>query len=118
MDRKLNKFLALTQGSRTVSEYAQVFNNLIQYAGYHVDSDPKKQDRFRRVLNTKLKDRLALVRPATYNELVNLAIVQEDAITAHRADKKRKAPMMHPGASSQKYQVAPNFQRPVPTSFY
>ena len=57
MDRKLNEFLALTQGSHTVSEYAQMFNNLAQYAGYHVDSDPKKQDRFRRGLNTKLKDR-------------------------------------------------------------
>jgi hypothetical protein len=28
----------------------------------------------------------------TYNELVNLAITQEDCILAHRAEKKRKAP--------------------------
>jgi hypothetical protein len=28
MDRKLNKFLALTQGSHTVLQYAQAFNDL------------------------------------------------------------------------------------------
>ena len=82
-----------------------------------MSTDPKKQDRFCRGLNTKLKDRLALVKPTMYNERVNLALVQEDAITAHRADKKQKAPMMHPGAPAQKYRVAPNFQRPAPTSF-
>ena len=117
MDRKLNEFLALTQRSRTVSEYAHIFNNLCQYAGYHVASDPKKQDRFRRGLSTKLKDRLALARPANYNDLVNMAIVQEDAMAAHRAEKKRKAPMPPSGAPSQRYRVAPSFQRPAPTSF-
>jgi hypothetical protein len=33
MDRKLNEFLALTQGNRTVLQYAQAFNDLCQYAG-------------------------------------------------------------------------------------
>ena len=92
MDRKLNEFLALTQGTRTVLQYAQAFNGLCQYAGYHADTDVKKMDRFRRGLNTKLKERLNPVRTANYNELVNLAITQEDCIMAHRADKKRKAP--------------------------
>ena len=108
MDRKLNEFLALTQGTRTVSQYAQVFNSLAQYAGHHVDMDPKRQDRFRRGLNTKLKERLALVRPGTYNDLVNMAIVQEDAITAHRADKKRKAPATQSSAPPQRYRVVPS----------
>jgi hypothetical protein len=49
LDRKLNEFLALNQGTRTVLQYAQAFNDLCQYAGYHVDSDEKKRDRFRRV---------------------------------------------------------------------
>jgi hypothetical protein len=54
MDRKLNEFLALTKGSRTVLQYVQAFNDLCQYAGYHADTDEKKRDRFRRGLNTKL----------------------------------------------------------------
>jgi hypothetical protein len=74
MDRKLSEFLALTQGSRTVLQYAQAFNDLCQYAGYHADTNEKKRDRFRRGLNTKLFDRLNIVRAHSYNELVNLAI--------------------------------------------
>jgi predicted PolB exonuclease-like 3'-5' exonuclease len=88
LDRKLNEFLALTQGTRTMLQYAQAFNDLCQYAGYHADSDEKKRDRFRRGLNTKLRERLNTVRANSFNELVNLAISQEDCIVTHR-DKKR-----------------------------
>jgi hypothetical protein len=63
---------------------------LCQYAGYHADTDAHKRDRFRRGLNTKLKERLNLVRADNFNELVNMAITQEDCISAHRAKKKRK----------------------------
>jgi hypothetical protein len=74
LDRKLNEFLALNQGTHTVLQYAQAFNTLCQYAGYHADSDEKKRDRFRRGLNTKLCERLNTVRADSFNELVNLAI--------------------------------------------
>ena len=74
LDRKLNEFLALNQGTRTVLQYAQAFNDLCQYAGYHADSDEKKRDRFRRGLNTKLRERLNTARADSFNELVNLAI--------------------------------------------
>jgi hypothetical protein len=82
MDRKLNEFLALTQGSHTVLLYAQAFNDLCEYAGYHADTDEKKRDRFKRGLSTKLHDRLNIVRANSYNELVTMAISQEDCITA------------------------------------
>jgi hypothetical protein len=88
MERKLNEFLALIQGTRTVLQYAQAFNHLCQYAGYHTDSDTKKQDHFRRGLSTKLKERLNLIKANTFSELVNMALTQEDCITAHRAKKK------------------------------
>ena len=90
MDRKLNEFLALTQGNRTVLQYAQAFNDLCQYAGYHADTDEKKRDRFRRGLSTKLRDRLNTVRANSYNELDNMAISHDDCITARQAEKKRK----------------------------
>jgi predicted PolB exonuclease-like 3'-5' exonuclease len=93
LDCKLNEFLALTQGTRTVLQYAQAFNDLCQYAGYHVDSDEKKRDSFRRGLNTKLREHLNTVRADSFNELVNLAISHEDCIIAHRVETKRKAPM-------------------------
>ena len=40
--RKLTEFLALKQGNNSVMQYAQAFNTLSQYAGYHVDTDEKK----------------------------------------------------------------------------
>jgi hypothetical protein len=73
-------------------QYAQAFNHLCQYAGYHANTDAKKRDRFRHALNTKLKERLNLVKTDTFNELVNMVITQEDCISAHRAEKKWKIP--------------------------
>src|SRR6185312_5368906 len=88
IERKLNEFLALDQGTRNVLQYAQTFNHLCQYAGHHADYDAKKCDRFRRGLNTKLKERLNLVQADTYNELVNMAITEEDCIAAHQRDPR------------------------------
>jgi hypothetical protein len=109
-DRKLNEFLALTQGTHTVLQYAQAFNNLCQYAGYHADSNEKKRDRFRRGLNTKLREHLNIVPADSFNELVNLAISQKDCIIAHRAEKKRKAPISGPSAPPQRFRIVSNSQ--------
>jgi hypothetical protein len=111
LDRNLNEFLALTQGTRTVLQYAQAFNDLCQYAGYHAVSNEKKRDRFQRGLNTKLHECLNTVRADSYNELVNLAISQEDCILAHKAEKKRKAPMAGSLASPQRFRIVSNNQR-------
>jgi hypothetical protein len=110
LEQKLNEFLALTQGTHTVLQYAQAFNHLCQYASYHVDNDAKKQDRFRRGLNTKLKERLNLVKANTFSELVNMALTQEDCITAHHAEEKRKAPTGPSSAQSSRYRFVPNAQ--------
>jgi hypothetical protein len=110
LDRKLNEFLALNQGTHTVLQYALAFNDLCQYAGYHADSDEKKRDRFRRGLNTKLQEHLNTVRADSFNELVNLAIPQEDCIVAHRAEKKRKAPMAAPSAQTQRFWIVSHNQ--------
>jgi hypothetical protein len=93
-----------------VLQYAQAFNDLCQYAGYHADSDEKKRDRFLRGLNTKLREHLNTVRADSFNELVNLAISQEDCIVAHRAEKKRKAPMSGPSALPQRFRIVSNNQ--------
>jgi hypothetical protein len=108
IERKLNEFFTLTQGTRTVMQYAQVFNHLCQYAGYHADTDARKRDRFRRGLNTKLKERLNLVRANNFNELVNMAITQEDCISAHRAEKKRKTPIGPSTAQPPRYHLVQN----------
>jgi hypothetical protein len=114
MDRKLNEFFALTQGNRTVLQYAQAFNDLCQYAGYHADTDEKKRDRFRRGLSTKLRDRLNIVRANSYNELVNMAISQEDYITARQAEKKRKTPVAGSSAQPQRFRIVSDTQNRGP----
>jgi hypothetical protein len=110
LDRKLNELLALNQGTHTVLQYAQPFHDLCQYAGYHADSDEKKRVCFRRGLNTKLRERLNTVRADSFNELVNLAISQEDCIVAHRAEKKRNAPMSAPSAQTQRFRIVSHNQ--------
>ena len=91
LDRKMRELLALKQGSDTVYQYAQKFNSLCQYGGYHVDTDEKKMDRFRNGLDGELYERLNLVKVNTYSELVNMAISQEDAMKRAQADRKRKS---------------------------
>jgi hypothetical protein len=108
LERKLNEFLALTQGTRTILQYAHAFNHLRQYAGYHADSDAKKQDRFRRGLSTKLKERLNLIKANTFSELVNMALTQEDCITAHRAEKKRRISTGPAGVQPSRYRFVQN----------
>jgi hypothetical protein len=110
LDRKFNEFLALTQGTRMVLQYAQAFNDMCQYVVYHADSDEKKRECFRRGLNTKLRERLNIVQVDSYNELVNLAISQEDCILAHRPEKKRKAPMTRSLAPPQRFWIVSNNQ--------
>jgi hypothetical protein len=98
MDHKLNELLALTQRIRTVLQYAQVFNDLCHYVGYHADTDENKRDKFWRGLSTKLRERLNIVWANSYNELANLAISQEDCIIAHSAEKKSKTPKIGPSS--------------------
>jgi hypothetical protein len=65
--------------------------------------------RFRRGLNTKLKERLNLVRADNFNELVNMAITQEDCISAHRAEKKRKTPTGPLAMQPLRYRLVPSY---------
>jgi hypothetical protein len=56
-------------------------------------------------LNTNMREHLNTVRPDSFNELVNLAISQEDCIIAHRAEKKRKAPVSSHSAQPQRFRI-------------
>jgi hypothetical protein len=79
-----------------------------------VDTDAKKMERFHRGLNAKLKDRLNPIKIASYSELVNLAITQDDCILACQAEKKRKV-VAGPSTPQQRFrlvQTAPTQFRP------
>ena len=72
---KVEEFLNLKQESKSVMEYANIFNHLAQYAAHHVDTDEKKQDCFKKGLNTKLLMRLAVRTFTSYSDLVSKAIL-------------------------------------------
>jgi hypothetical protein len=46
MTRKLQEFLHLQQGLRSVYEYSKKFNHQSQYGSYHADTDKKKMSLF------------------------------------------------------------------------
>src|ERR1041384_7617247 len=71
MDRKREEFCNLTQGRRSVDEYSREFNWLARYATEEVSTDAKKQERFRRGLNTALRRELNLHDFASFQVLVN-----------------------------------------------
>jgi hypothetical protein len=91
MDRKMRELLALKQGANTVYQYAQKFNCLCQYGGHHVDTNAKKMESFHDGLDGDLYERLTLLEPNSYHELVNKAISQEDAMKKAQKDRKRQA---------------------------
>jgi hypothetical protein len=55
-----------------------------------VDTDAKKMERFRDGLISELYERLNLLEPNSYHELVNKAISQEDAMMKVQKEKKRR----------------------------
>src|SRR3954468_16264969 len=81
MDQKHEEFCNLTQGRRSVDECSREFNRLARYALEEVSTDSKKQERFRRGLNTGLCRELNLHDFATFQVLVNKAIKAEDMNT-------------------------------------
>ena len=51
---------------------------------------------------------LTLFAPNSFNELVNMAITQDDCIIVHRAEKKRKAPTGPSSAEPLRYRLVQN----------
>jgi hypothetical protein len=86
-----------------VYEYAKKFNALCQYGGHHVDNNAKKIERFRDGLHGDLYERLNLYELNNYQDLVNKAISQEDAMSKAQSDRKRQAGFTATGGSGKKF---------------
>src|SRR4051812_37149913 len=80
IDRKREEFCSFTQGKMVVDAYSREFENLARYAIEEVSTDAKKQARFRKGLNPKLRrdihlhlhSRLLLTRPLMRRQLSSL----------------------------------------------
>jgi hypothetical protein len=68
-----------------------------------VDTDAKKMERFRDGLDGKLYERLNLLEPANFHELVNKAISQENTMKKAHGDKKRASGFAPGSGTSKKF---------------
>src|SRR5438105_14663566 len=118
MKIKLREFMALKQGSRTVREYVQTFNELTRYAPNHVDTDAKKRECFREGMSPKLRSRLGR-HFEDFNQMVDDAIAMEEDLCLYHLEKKRSRSIVGPsGGIPQcprlRYQMPPrpSYQQP------
>ena len=96
---KLREFMTLKQGSRTVREYVQAFNDLARYAPNHVDTDAKKKECFLEGMSPKLRSRLGR-RFEDFNQLVDDAIAMLEDLCLHHLEKKRTRITAGPSGSA------------------
>src|SRR5438045_7038130 len=99
MKIKLREFMALRQGSRSVREYVQIFNELASYAPNHVDTDAKKRGCFLEGISPKLRSRLGR-RFEDFNQMVDDAIAMEEDLRLHHMEKRKAKFTVGPSESA------------------
>lgn len=87
---KIEQFLQLQQGERSVLEYLDQFNQLAQYAFEYVITELEKKCYFLRGLNTKIKIRMVGHFSRSCDEFVSIAIKADESNHVHQEDKKRR----------------------------
>jgi hypothetical protein len=99
MTVKKEEFLALKQGSSSVSEYRDRFLQLSRYAPEDVNTDAKRQYRFQRGLVDPLQYQLMNHTFPTFQHLIDRAIMTERK-RKEMEDRKRKISGPQPGRSN------------------
>jgi hypothetical protein len=90
MEMKHTEFMKLTQGNKSLIEYLQTLNTLSTYASEFVDIDVKKIASFKRGLSPKLMKNMGTSKCATFNEVINDALTQENNNSIYATSKSRK----------------------------
>src|SRR3954469_6111504 len=105
IDRKQEEFCNLTQGNMTVEAYQREFLNLSRYAEDAITTDARKQQKFRRGLNSDLKLALAVHDFANFATMVNKAISIETVQMEHRDLLKRHRDVGSSSGATQKRRI-------------
>ncbi|KAH6815254.1 hypothetical protein C2S51_020074 [Perilla frutescens var. frutescens] len=71
--QKEKELMNIEQGSMTILEYEQKFNQLARYAPHLVDTDEKKAWRFEDGLRPEIGAHLSALNLSTYSEIVQRA---------------------------------------------
>ncbi|XP_043720932.1 uncharacterized protein LOC122668431 [Telopea speciosissima] len=92
-DRKEAEFSILTQGSKTVLEYQQRFEDLLHFAPDHLRNEASKTKKFEKGLKPKIGAMLSIMEIETYARMVDKAKTVEDRLkdksTASQGSTKR-----------------------------
>ena len=89
-EMKFGEFLALTQGTKTVTQYLHAFNNLSRYASDMVNTDAKKIASFKRGLNPKMMKHVGTNTRTGFNDFVSDCLKQEKNNNVYATSKTRK----------------------------
>nr|ABA99101.1 retrotransposon protein, putative, Ty3-gypsy subclass [Oryza sativa Japonica Group] len=103
---KKKEFRALTQGSRSVTEYLHEFNRLACYAPEDVRTDEELQEKFLEGLNDELSYPLMTGDYSDFQKLVDKAIRQEDKYNRMEQKKRRIAHFKAQQRNSQRLRLA------------
>jgi hypothetical protein len=87
---KLGEFLALNQGTKTMTQYLHAFNNLCRYAPDMVDMDAKKMASFKRGLNLKMMKHVGTNTRTRFNDFISDCLKQDKNNNMYTASKTRK----------------------------
>jgi hypothetical protein len=87
---KLGEFLALNQGTKTMTQYLHAFNNLCDYAPDMVDTDTKRIASFKRGLSPKMMKHVGTNTHVRFNDLISDCLKQEKNNNAYTASKTCK----------------------------
>jgi hypothetical protein len=90
VEMKLGEFLALNQGTKTVTQYLHTFNNLCHYAPDMVDTYAKRIASFKRGLNLKMMKHVGTNNRVRFNNFISDCLKQEKNNNAYTAAKTRK----------------------------
>ena len=100
MDIKKRVFRNLTQGSKSINDYLNQFNDLARYAPDDVNTEAKKVEKFMEGLHPFLKMHLSIHGITQFQDLVNRAFILENEHANLSEERRKKArvdprPMMH-----------------------
>jgi hypothetical protein len=114
-EMKLGEFLALNQGTKTVTQYLHAFNNLSRYASDMVNTDAKKIASFKRGLNPKMMKHVGTNTRTGFNDFVSDCLKQEKNNNVYVASKTRKR-AFESGPSQPRAPMAnhPPYRSPAP----
>ncbi|XP_043702038.1 uncharacterized protein LOC122652380 [Telopea speciosissima] len=79
-DRKEAEFSVLMQGSKTVLEFQQRFENLLHFASDHLRNEVSKTKKFEKGLKSEIGAMLSIMEIETYARMVDKAKTVEDRL--------------------------------------